>query len=274
MTLPAPRRLSGASSEGAVYDHGAHLVSWAPTGAEPVLWLSEKTHLEADKPIRGGVPICFPWFGPGRSKDMQPAHGTARLATWALESLTEGDEPTITYTLTSDDVPDPQGSWRATYAVTAGAELTLSLTVENTGDQPFSFEEALHTYLTVGDVRQVSISGLDGAAYLDKAPGGADATQQGDITITGETDRVYSSTAEVVVTDPTLGRALSVSKEGSATTVVWNPWVDKAAAMPDFGDDEWAGMLCVETANALDDAVELAPGESHTMTARVGVTTL
>ena len=206
---------------------------------------------------------------------MQPAHGPARLATWAfLGETSHGAATTARYRLTSDEVADPQGDWEAVYEVRVGAELELALTVSATGSELFSYEEALHTYLAVGDVRQVEVLGLDGASYLDKARGGADAVQSGVLRITAETDRVYRSTAEVEVVDPVLGRRIRLSKEGSAQTVVWNPWVDKARAMPDFGDDEWPQMLCVEAVNALDQAVELAPGQSHTVRQRIRVETL
>ncbi len=265
--LPDPRTLTCPAATGAVYDYGAHVVSWTPAGATPVLWMSQKSDFEAGKPIRGGVPICWPWFGAGRTKSMAPAHGVARLAEWHLEGQTHSDDAaTATYTLTDADVPDAlDGSWKATYVVSFGAALQLSLTVENTGSTEFSYEEALHTYLTVGDITQVVVSGLAGSSYLDKAPGGADAVQEGDLTITGETDRVYQTTADVTVVDPVLGRSLVVSTSGSAQKVVWNPWIAKSAAMPDFGDDEWKTMICVEGANALDHAVVLAPGESHTL---------
>jgi glucose-6-phosphate 1-epimerase len=129
---------------------------------------------------------------------------------------------------------------------------------------------ALHTYLAVGDVRQVAIAGLDGASYLDKVTGQPEV-QVGDVTIVAETDRVYDRGADVVVTDPVLGRRLRVASEGAANTVVWNPWVAKSAAMPDFGDDEWPGMLCIEAGNVLDHAVTLEPGGSETVRYRLAV---
>lgn len=267
--LPAPRTLTSPSAVAEVFDHGAHVVSWTPVGTAPVLWMSAASAFETGAPIRGGVPICFPWFGAGRSKDCAPAHGFARLQAWRF--LGEERTPEAvrgTWELAGDGTSAGFAyPFRATYEVRAGASLDLRLTVTNTGTETFSYEEALHTYLAVGDVRQVVVDGLDGASYLDKAAG-ADAgphRQQGPVTISAETDRVYASTGEVRLTDPVWERTLTVTKTGSATTVVWNPWVAKAAAMPDFGDDEWPGMICIEAANALDDAVVLAPGESHTL---------
>ena len=151
--------------------------------------------------------------------------------------------------------------------------LQLSMMVSNEGDQPFTFESAFHTYLSVGDVRRISIDGLDGCAYLDRAAGAEklENTQTGALTITAETDRLFTHRDAVVVTDPVLDRTLTITKTGSANTIVWNPWVEKSAAMPDFGDDEWTSMICVEAANALENAITLRPGETHAMRQRISL---
>jgi glucose-6-phosphate 1-epimerase len=253
-----------------VYDYGAHVWSWALDG-RPVLWQSASSTLEVGNPLRGGVPICWPWFGPGRSGDMVPAHGVARTSTWALTEVSERDGKVVhTYGLLPGDAPGtPLGDgWQVAYQVTVGDDLELALTVANDGPTPFSYEVALHTYLAVGDIRQVSISGLDQASYLDKVDG-TQKVQVGDITVTSETDRVYDRATDVVVTDPVLGRRLRIASEGAASTVVWNPWVAKAAAMPDFGDDEWTGMLCIESGNVLGHAVTLEAGQTATLRYRV-----
>lgn len=276
--LGDPRTFTCATATGAAYDHGAHVTGWTPVGQAPVLWMSAKSALDDTAPIRGGVPICWPWFGPGRTKDLAPAHGFARVATWQFGGAAASDDAIEgTWTLTSDQATDPAfpHSYKATYRASFGAELELTLIIENTGDEEFSFEEALHTYLAVGDIHQTSVSGLDGVSYLDKAPGGGpDQVQEGDILCTGETDRVYQSAGPVTVLDVAGGRRITITTGGAANTVVWNPWVAKAAAMPDYGDDEWSGMICIEGANALDNAVVLPPGGSHTMTYHVSVESL
>jgi D-hexose-6-phosphate mutarotase len=159
------------------------------------------------------------------------------------------------------------------YCVTVGDALALSLEVRNTTATPVRFEEALHTYLAVGDVREVGIAGLTGAEYLDKADGGKRKTQGSEpIRITAETDRLYLNTrATCTVTDPVWKRRLIIEKAGSDATVVWNPWIAKAKAMPDFGDDEWPQMLCIETGNCADHAITLPPGEAHTLQAIIRV---
>ncbi|MBI4899146.1 MAG: D-hexose-6-phosphate mutarotase [Actinobacteria bacterium] len=274
MTLDAAREVRTARSVAEVYDYGAHVWSWQLDG-QPVLWTSAESMSEPGKPLRGGVPICWPWFGPGRSGDRTPAHGLARINTWTFTRLQETSQGTLlSYRLTAQDVPNalPGSDWVATYEVTVADHLELALTIENTGSTPFSYEVALHTYLTVGDVRQVTVAGLDGASYLDKVTGRHEQ-QGGDITITGETDRVYDHGGEIVVSDPLLGRRLLIRAEGAANTVVWNPWVAKSAAMPDFGDDEWTGMLCVEAGNVLEHAVTLPVGASATVRYRLSTET-
>jgi D-hexose-6-phosphate mutarotase len=156
------------------------------------------------------------------------------------------------------------------YTVTVGSSLNVTLEVRNRSNSGFTFEEALHTYLSVGDVRQATINGLDGRTFIDKTASAARSRQSGLVRIESETDRVYlDTTDDVRVLDPAGRRELLVSKSGSNTTVIWNPWIAKAKAMSDFGDDEWPSMLCIETANAADNAVTLAPGKSHVMNATI-----
>jgi glucose-6-phosphate 1-epimerase len=263
VTVTAP------AAEAHVYLHGAHVTHYRPRGGTPVLFLSNESHFAPDKPIRGGVPVIFPWFGPHPADPTKPAHGWARTRPWTLRNVTEGaDRGGVGLTLSLGQID----GFALTCRVRVGPELRLELEVQNVGHAPLKFGEALHTYLAVSDVRQARVEGLDGRAYLDKVDGMKRKTQSGPVTITGETDRVYLDTPEeVTVHDPGAGRRLTVSKEGSASTVVWNPWVEKAKKLPDFGDDEWPRMLCVETANVAENAVTIAPGRRHVMRALVRV---
>jgi glucose-6-phosphate 1-epimerase len=260
-----------------VYLHGAHVTAWQPAGHAPVLWMSRASYWDAARPIRGGVPICFPWFGAHPSDTSAPSHGFARLRDWTLiEARDDGQGAThLAFRLTGD-APAP-AAWphpfEATFRVSVGPALLMTLEVRNPAAGAFSFEEALHTYFAVGDVRRVEITGLEGADYLDKV-GGTTRRSQGPepIRFTAETDRVYLATQQAcTISDPAQGRRIVVRKSGSDATVVWNPWVAKAKAMPDFGDDEWPGMVCVETGNVNVHAVTLAPGASHAMTAAIEV---
>jgi len=261
-------------ASGRITDHGAQVLAWHPAGNDPVIWLSSQAVFTSGAAIRGGVPICFPWFGSGLSGDLSPAHGFARLAEWRLCSVSEVDGvTTVVHELTEADATSSEVPYRyrAVATVEFGTALRMSLRVENTDEGPFTFEEAFHTYLHVGDATQVELLGLDGAGYYDKVLG-SDAVQSGLILIDGEVDRVYASPATVEVHDPVLHRTLVIEKSGSASTIVWNPWVEKARAMADFADDEWRSMVCVETANVGSSAVTLRPGEAHVM--RVSISCL
>jgi D-hexose-6-phosphate mutarotase len=269
--------LDAGEGEALVYLQGAHLAHFQPKGAKPVLWMSAASRFEAGKPLRGGVPVCFPWFGPKAGSPEAPLHGYARILSWTVAAVTRETDGSLRAVLElTAEAAAASGlprEFSLSLAVTVSRTLRMELAVRNAGGVPATFEEALHSYLAVSDVRQVRIRGLEGVGYVDKTAGMArKPAETGPIAIVGETDRVYpGATGTVTVEDPGWGRRLVVGKRGSATTVVWNPWVAKAKAMPDFGEDEWTGMVCVETANALDDAIHLAPGASHVMTATIDV---
>jgi glucose-6-phosphate 1-epimerase len=260
-----------------IYLHGAHVTAWQPAGHPPVIWMSRESQWDAAKPIRGGVPICFPWFGPHTADKSAPGHGFARLLDWALIEAHDDTSGATRLTFQLTTAAAPPAAWphafEAIYRVAVGSSLELALEVRNTGDAAFSFEEALHTYFIVQDVRGIEVRGLEGADYLDKV-GGTTKRNQGPepIRFTSETDRVYLNTQAVcTVHDPGKRRRIVVRKSGSDATVVWNPWIDKARAMPDYGDDEWPGMVCVETGNVNIHAVTLDPGARHTLTATIDV---
>lgn len=268
----------GATAE--VYLHGAHVTAWQPAGRRPVLWTSAASRYEAGAPIRGGVPICFPWFGAHPDGGDAPAHGWARTSAWDLVRAEQDASGDVTLELGLVDSDATRASawphrFAATYRVKVGETLRLELAVTNRDDVPVTLTDALHTYLAVGDVREVRVEGLEGTPYVDKAPapGAPPHARQGDepLRFTAETDRVYASDATVHVVDPVLGRTVTVAKAGSASTVVWNPWVAKSRAMPDFGDEEWTGTVCVEAANVGEAAVRLDPGATHRLVQSLAV---
>lgn len=258
------------------HDQGAHVTEWVVDGT-PVIWVSQSSEYAEGKAIRGGVPVCWPWFGPGRDGDLSPMHGFARIAPWRLvEEEAGGDSVRLAWELTNQDVAGAAGAEHFTHPFLARLEVavdetaTISLTVRNEGSEAFDYEAALHTYLHVGDIREAQVLGLDGADYFDKVAK-RDHSQHGAVRFTGETDRVYVADGPVRVVDPVLGRVLLVEKSGSANTVVWNPWIDKAAAMSDFGDQEWPEMVCIEAAAVGERAVILQPGAEHTLSTTIQI---
>ncbi|HVY31851.1 MAG TPA: D-hexose-6-phosphate mutarotase [Polyangiaceae bacterium] len=271
-------RLRACGSEALVYLHGAHVASFRTSEHGELLWVSEKAVYAAGKAIRGGVPICFPWFGAHPKDSKLPAHGFARTREFRFDgSELHGDTLVAVFSLAGADVAPElfSGAFTARLRVSVGRELSLAFEVENDAEHAFDYELALHTYLGVSDVRQVQVLGLAGASYDDKVSG-ARAVVEGDapLRFAGETDRVYTSTARVTVDDPGRKRRLIVDKTSSSTTVVWNPWLDKAQRMADFGDDEWPSMLCIEAANVSPHAIRLEPQSRHTTTTIISAETL
>lgn len=257
---------------GEVYLHGGHVTAWQPAGQAPVLWMGGISNFAEGKPIRGGIPLCWPWFGPGADAS-RPAHGVIRLQRWQLEDARIAGDGTATIVLRLSDTPATRAVWPAAFAirltVTFGRRLSVELAATNTGSEAFPVGEALHTYLAVGDVRRVAVRGLEGADGSDRVADPKPVRFAGPIAVAAETDILFTgTTADVVVEDPSLGRSLRVGKTGSRSTVVWNPWIAKAARLADFADHEWPGMICVEAANAVADAYQLAPGATH----RLGTT--
>ncbi|GAA5162952.1 D-hexose-6-phosphate mutarotase [Ornithinimicrobium tianjinense] len=264
------------------YDHGAHLAEWRVDG-HPVVWLSPHAVLDGSAAIRGGVPLCFPWFGAGPEGDRSPSHGLVRTVSWHQDE-TDGEE-VWAWTLSSEELDGEtgaehlEGPFDLRYAVSllprsaAGAFLRLELTVTNPSPVPLHVEAALHSYLAVADVRTVRVEGLDGAAYLDKVSG-TRHVQDGDVTLHAETDRVYDTDAAagLVVLDD--GRALTVQPEGATQVVVWNPWETKAARMTDLPEDAWHRFVCVEAAATGCRGLVVQPLGSTRLACTIGVSTV
>ena len=250
---------------------GAHVMDWTPVNEAPVLWMSKKSLFESGKAIRGGIPVCWPWFGGAK----KPSHGFARIETWQVAGVYELACGATQLVLTLDAAALADFPFHAQYAVTMGKCLEVALTVENRGKTPVSVTGALHTYFAVSDIAAVRISGLDGAPFEDRRVSAEKVTghvQEGEIAVDAEVDRLYpGTTADVILSDLGTGRSILVEKLGSYATVVWNPWIAKAAAMPDFGDDEYHDMICIEAANAGSDVRELVPGVSHTLAQKITV---
>jgi glucose-6-phosphate 1-epimerase len=258
-----------------VYLQGAHITHWRPAGQQPVLFLSRKSELVPGKAIRGGVPISFPWFAARHDGKAGPSHGFARIQDWTLAfAALAGDDLHLTFTLEPTELSRSLGydHFHLVYQLTIGRTLTMQLTVGNDANAPLVFEEALHTYYSVADIHEVSVTGLDGISYLDKTADMREKIQHGAITITEPTDRVYLNTAAAcVLHDPTARRRIIVAKTNSNATVVWNPWEPGALKLPDLDPSEWQEFLAIETVNAAANAVTLGPGATHTMQAHISI---
>lgn len=257
--------------------YGGHIVSWQPKHeVEPVLWVSKLVQFKLGKAIRGGVPICWPWFGAHPSNAKLPAHGYARISPWEVVSLRALDNGAteITLALSNTDLSRAHGLQiaRLSVRITVGVTLEVELTTTNEGDQLMVVSEGLHTYFKVGDVTNLSLFGLEGGEYVDLLGDNLRHQQIGPIRFDRELGRIYvNNQATCVIEDPLLRRRIRVKKSGSRSTAVWNPWTLTASKMDDLGSEGWRDMLCVESANALENQVIVAAGSSHTLTATYSV---
>ena len=265
--LKAVLTANGAAAE--IYLHGATVTHYQRENEKPIIFCSSNSPFKPEKAIRGGVPLCFPWFGPHPDDPKKPQHGFARTAKWEIQSVETQPNGSVSLTLGLNSSEATLALWdhefEARYTVTVGNTLSLQLAVKNTGGDSFEYSEALHTYLCVSDVQKTEISGLENTEYLDKTDGGAKKRNDASpMRLTSETDRVYLDTiATCVIHDPD-GREISLSKSGSNCTVVWNPWEAKAESMPDLNGGQWKTFVCIETVNAADYVVYLKSGEAHT----------
>jgi len=247
-----------------IYLHGAHVTDFQKKGEPPLLFTSQFSRFMAGQPIRGGVPVIFPWFG---AREGEPMHGFARISEWDLHEVSAVPDGGVSLRFSLPDTAHG-ATWPpflANYAITVTESLRLELTITNASpDQNFSFEACLHTYFSVGDISTVTVAGFKGLNYLDKTDNFSPKTEDSDaVKIVSEVDRIFlNSSGPVEVLDPKLSRRIRVEKSGSASTVLWNPWSAKSQQMPDFGNEEYKRMLCVESGNVAKNKVTLAPGKS------------
>jgi len=264
------------SASAEIYLHGAQVTSWQPAGAEEAIFLSEHSHWQDGRAIRGGIPICFPWFRAKAGDPLAPAHGFVRTKEWRLDSVSADEDGSVIVTCSTESDESTRRWWphefRLVNRVTIGRTLRLELIAKNSGSDPLSFEEALHTYFRVAEAENVRVRGLDQIRYLDNADGNRKKVQSGDLGFEAITDNAYLDThGPAALIDPASHRTILTEKENSATTVVWNPWQQGAASLTDLGNDEWRRMICVEASNILGAAVSLEPGQEHAMRATLSI---
>ena len=260
---------------------GAHVVSFRPKSQQmPVVWLSDAARFAPGKSIRGGVPVCWPWFGAHDTESGWPAHGFARTVAWTVTGSRKRNDARTEITLQLVENEQTRAQWphatRLALTVIVGDRLGLELATTNTGDVPVRIGEALHTYFQISDIGAVKVEGLEGCDFHDKVDNFTRKQQRGDIGFDGEVDRVYVNTgADCVIVDPGLKRRIRIAKRGARSTIVWTPWAEKAEKMGDLGRGKsgagWREMVCVESGNAMDDVVTVAPGETHTLAATYSV---
>jgi len=246
--------------------YGGHLMSYAPKGGEDFLWLSKALSIERGKSIRGGVPVCWPWFGPHPSDSSMPVHGLARVRAWRLEGVSEPDEERteIVLSLRRSAIENPPFPFSLRLLVSVGRALRVSLETRNEGKAEASFTAGLHTYFRVGDVSRASVEGLSGAAYWDKASD-SDAVQRGPVSFKGKVDRIYHEVSTCELVDPSLKRRVEMASEGGRSIVVWNPGEGIDRQFPGFHPDDYKSFVCVEAANSVFDPVRLAPGDARSL---------
>lgn len=256
--------------------YAGQVLKFQPSGAAEVMFLSESAYYQSGKAIKGGVPICWPWFGPDPEGKGRASHGFVRDRLWnvvATEMLPDGSSKVV---LGLTDTAETQAIWPYGFdlaiEVTVGSTLKIDLVTRNTGDQTFSITQALHTYFSVGDVTKTNVVGLSGTEYLDKVDGGQQKSQVGAVTIVESVDRVYLNVpSTLTIDDAVLNRKIQIESTGSKTAIVWNPWAEISAKMADLGDQDYLKMICVETANAADDVVMVAPGSEARLGAVISV---
>ena len=264
--------INNSQASASISLQGAMVTNWAPTGQQAVIWVSENSFYEVGRSVRGGVPVCWPWFGPHETESSFPAHGFVRAKMWALDTFEQlkngASRLQFSYSITNEDKQFWPHKCTLQLIVTIGTQLEIALRTHNSGQQSFTISEALHTYFNISNIDKVSVSGLEGGDYLDKVDGFKQKTQQGKIAFNGEVDRVYLDTQGTCrIEDPIMKRDIVISNQGSDSTVVWNPWEERSIAMADMGKQAYRTMLCVETANAASNKVQLAAGDTHTMQA-------
>ena len=266
--------INNAHGTASICLQGGQILSWQPVStAEPMIWLSSAAKFAPQTSIRGGIPVCWPWFSAHASDASFPMHGFARTQPWQVKSTRSLDDGSTEISLTLPLTTAMQAMWphqaQLDMLINVGETLKIALITRNLGESDFVITEALHTYFSVSDVAQVQVEGLDGIHFHDKAAGWTEGDQVGAISFAAEVDRVYVNTPErCTIVDPAFNRRIHIAKLGSQSTIVWNPWAARAAQMGDLGTDDasgWKRFVCVESANARENAVTVPAGKAHTM---------
>jgi glucose-6-phosphate 1-epimerase len=268
--------ISNKYAEADICLYGAHITSFRPYNSKDIFWMSPESSFEVGKPIRGGIPVCFPWFGPHKTDPTKPQHGFARLMYWNLVETTNtpGGETLVRLELCSSE--ETKAYWPydflAEMTIIVGQTLQASLKVLNTDEQPFEYTCALHSYYNVSDIENIAITGLIGANYHSQLEPGEFVQTMPVIEINkAETRHYHNTDVTCVIEDSVFDRKIRVAKSGSKITTIWNPGKDTCATIGDMPNDAYKTFVCIEVVNAFDDVITLSPGDSHTTSAMIGL---
>lgn len=252
--------------------YAGQVLSFIPKGEEDLLFVSEKAHYKQGKATKGGIPVCWPWFGSDPEGRGRPGHGFVRSSQWQVLA-TKAEDNAVVLELGIENNETIKEMWPDAFSlkiiITIGKALEISLVTKNVTTQDMTITQGLHTYFKVGDIAQTSVLGLENKTFLDKVDGGQEKTQQGAVAIDQEVDRIYLGVNnQLIIEDKSLNRKIIIDSENSNSAVVWNPWIEKAQAMGDFEDSEYLKMICVETTNAASDVVTIAPDQEYCLVAK------
>jgi glucose-6-phosphate 1-epimerase len=256
--------------------YGAHVTSFRPRNSMDLLWMSPESNFEEGKAIRGGIPVCFPWFGPHKTDSEKPQHGFARLMYWEVANTSTNASGESVVRLQLSSSAETKAYWPhdflAEMTFVVGKKLTATLKVTNTSGAPFDYTCALHSYYSLSAIESISIEGLKGLTYYNQLTGERDVQEEETLEITDALTRHYLNTeAPVIIADSAFRRRIKVDKSGSKVTTVWNPGAETCANIGDLPDDGYETFICVEATNAFDYPVHLAPGESFETSAIIGI---
>ena len=251
--------------------YGGQVLSFQPVNQTEMMFLSSQAYYQQGKAIKGGAPVCWPWFGPD-PEARRSSHGFVRNRLWKMTEVVSTQDGATKVTMGLTDTADTREIWDYAFdlaiVITVGSSLTIELVTRNTGKESFSITQALHSYFNVGDINKVRVLGLADKSYIDKVDEGKEKTQTGAVSFSEECDRIYLDVpSELVIEDADLDRKIKITATNSNTAIVWNPWAEISANMADLGEQDYQKFVCVETANAANEVIEVAAGSEYKMTA-------
>ena len=251
--------------------YGGQVLSFQPVNQTEMMFLSSQAYYQQGKAIKGGAPVCWPWFGPD-PEARRSSHGFVRNRLWKMTEVVSTQDGATKVTMGLTDTADTREIWDYAFdlaiVITVGSSLTIELVTRNTGKESFSITQALHSYFNVGDINKVRVLGLADKSYIDKVDEGKEKTQTGAVSFSEECDRIYLDVpSELVIEDADLDRKIKITATNSNTAIVWNPWAEISANMADLGEQDYQKFVCVETANAANEVIEVAAGREYKMTA-------